>query len=440
MAATTTTTTLPPPRCGDGRRDVTEACDDGNQDIGDGCLPDCSLPSCPAVPIDPQEGCPSTFASPCDDIPEDCGPADASCTMTLAEVRETIEFLAACEQAGRDSRMPFSTRSQNFLIERLQQFAEGAASDGSFREPFDTGTNILARIPGSDPTLHEVVVVGAHYDHLGVTFPGGNTRTAHGATDNAGGVAAVLAIGRVLARLPTLPRRSVILALWDAEELGLLGSAAYVAHPVVPLADTVAYVNFDSVGASPLRGWRRRTLLIGLDATQELGGQLASLVAGDPLALTVLGIEDISGRSDHENFRRHGVHTLFFTDMTGACYHQIGDDSEKVHFGKALRVAWLAFKIVHALADAPTRPTFPPSRVLPNFDDVVSIRDLLRDAQCEAAESGMSADSVMRLADFVAKVDGFVAAGSVSADDITDTVNAVTGTIGLASILRCQRN
>ena len=106
-------------------------------------------------------------------------------------------------------------------------------------QPFPGGTNVVAVIPGTD-LADEYVVVGAHYDHLGNSCrvpPGSPTDTiCNGATDNATGVAAVLPIARSIAAQPTKPRRSVVLALWDSEEDGLLGSLFYVQNPLVPLA------------------------------------------------------------------------------------------------------------------------------------------------------------------------------------------------------------
>jgi Zn-dependent M28 family amino/carboxypeptidase len=101
----------------------------------------------------------------------------------------------------------------------------------------------------------------------------------NGATDNAAGVAAVLAIACGIAALPNPPRRSVVLAFWDSEEDELIGSAHYVANPLVPLASTIAYVNFDIQGANLLPSLRNFTFAVG----PETGGTpLRALV--DPIA------------------------------------------------------------------------------------------------------------------------------------------------------------
>ncbi len=105
--------------------------------------------------------------------------------------------------------------------------------------------NIIARLEGADPVLRdEVIVVGAHYDHLGDGSIGGSLADKpgihHGADDNASGCAAVLELARTLAAAKVRPRRSVLFIFFSAEELGLLGSAYYVKHPVVALERTVA--------------------------------------------------------------------------------------------------------------------------------------------------------------------------------------------------------
>ncbi len=97
----------------------------------------------------------------------------------------------------------------------------------------------MAKIPGG-PLADEYVIIGAHYDHLGNTCRNtdASDTICNGATDNGAGIAAVLDIARKIKAAGT-PRRTVVLALWDREEDGLLGSNYYVQHPIVPLAKTI---------------------------------------------------------------------------------------------------------------------------------------------------------------------------------------------------------
>jgi hypothetical protein len=358
--------------------------------------------------------------------------------MTGDEIEAVITYLADDAQEGRNNLTPASQRVQDFLIARLQTFALGGAAGGGFRQPFAQGTNLLARIPGADPAAHEPVVIGAHYDHLGTS----GSVVFNGATDNAGGVAAVLAVGRALARRPVPLARPVVLALWDAEEDGLLGSAAYVANPVVPLADTVTYVNLDIVGSSPVQGFRRETFLVGLDTSSAFPALVDTLTPGDPL--TVGGLSAIfgQGRSDYAPFLGAGVPILFFSDTTGGCYHTPGDDLATVHLGKALRTAWAAYRLVVALADAPGRPAFTPAQSLPVYHDAVVLRDALERGLCNAAASGLTPANVATVQGWIADLSPIVAAGPAaytSSDAITVGLTAISA-VNLLGSLPCQAN
>src|SRR4051812_14301570 len=114
--------------------------------------------------------------------------------------------------------------------------------------------NVVGILPGSDPQLaSEYVVIGAHYDHLGLGGPESlvanpDGQIHHGADDNASGTSAVLELARVMAADRAAVKRSVIFIAFCGEELGLLGSAAYTRNPLVPLGSTVAMLNMDMVG------------------------------------------------------------------------------------------------------------------------------------------------------------------------------------------------
>lgn len=107
--------------------------------------------------------------------------------------------------------------------------------------------NVLGRLPGSDPALaSEVVIYGAHHDHLGVGQPDDTGDAIYnGAVDNAAGVAQVLAIAQALKALPVAPKRSIVFAMWGGEEQGLLGSKYFAANPPFPAGKMAANINID---------------------------------------------------------------------------------------------------------------------------------------------------------------------------------------------------
>lgn len=359
---------------------------------------------------------------------------DDDCGIAAGEVGDVVAYLADDAQEGRDNLSPASARVQQYLIDRLRTFAAGGARDGGFRQPFAEGTNLLARIPGADLATRETVVLGAHYDHLGTVY--------NGATDNAAGVAVVLAVGRALASLPAPPARPVLLALWDAEEDGLLGSTAYVADPAVALADTIAYVNVDIVGASTVVGLRRQTFLVGRDTSPAFPALVDEVLGGDPLAVGALGAIFGQGRSDYAPFLGARIPILFFSDTTGGCYHTPGDDVGILHLGKAVRTAWLTLRLVRALADAPGRPAFrEPSPPL-GFDDAATLRTTFARGLCSAAESGVSAAQEAEIRGWIAELDAILARGPAAFgnEDIVTVGQTALDAVALLTSLPCQRN
>ena len=191
---------------------------------------------------------------------------------------------------GRDNQTDGSVLAQDFLVDQLGQFTEpvdGDSLDG-YGYPFAAGTNLIGQIPGGD-LADEYVVLGAHYDHLGSDCPSDTPGDdiCNGAGDDASGVATVLEVGRLLAADAEPPPRTVILALWDAEEDGLLGSEAYIADPAVPLDDTVAYLNWDIQGSNLSPSLANTTVVVGAETggpnlDRRHDGGHRSLVAGHP--------------------------------------------------------------------------------------------------------------------------------------------------------------
>jgi hypothetical protein len=169
--------------------------------------------------------------------------------------------------------------------------------------------NVVAKLEGSDPVLkQQVVVLSAHYDHVG-TRPGEGDTIYNGAWDNASGTAGVLAAARAFTALKTAPKRSVLFLFLTAEERGLLGSRYYTRHPAVPLAQTAANINMDmlDIFGQPLDfvplGAEHSTLA---SSAERVARELNLKVAGDPIPN-----ERIWTRSDHYSFVRAGVPSIF---------------------------------------------------------------------------------------------------------------------------------
>ncbi|HZF68565.1 MAG TPA: M20/M25/M40 family metallo-hydrolase, partial [Gemmatirosa sp.] len=240
----------------------------------------------------------------------------------------------------------------------LQRFTARSIALAHAGRPSELATqNVVAFLPGTDPTLRgQVVVLGAHFDHLGrdSTFAT-DVRAGHairnGADDNASGTAAVMELARLLAARPT--RRSVLFVAFSGEELGLLGSRWFVEHAPVPVDSMVAMLNFDMVG----RLTNDKLLVYGTATAAELPALLDSANAAGP-KLAVKGIGDGLGPSDHSSFYAKDRPVLhFFTDQH-ADYHAATDDAERINVPGTARVVDLAERVVRALGDRPAPLTF----------------------------------------------------------------------------------
>jgi aminopeptidase YwaD len=210
-----------------------------------------------------------------------------------------------------------------------------------------TAVNVIGVLPGRDAArAGEALVLGAHYDHLGLV--GG---TLHpGADDNASGTAVVLGLARAFAAAGPQDR-TLVFALFGAEEIGLVGSGHYVRRPTTPIDRTVAMLNFDMVGR--LGGG---TLTVG---GVESGRGLRDVVAGAArrLSIPVTLRDSPFGPSDHSRFYDAGTPVLFFHTGTHADYHRAGDTADKLDTAGMARVATLGARIAETLA-AGDRPAY----------------------------------------------------------------------------------
>jgi hypothetical protein len=228
-----------------------------------------------------------------------------------------------------------------------------------------TGRNVVALLRGGDAALRdEVVVVGAHYDHLGhggrFSMARGDSSVHNGADDNASGVAALLEIARRLAAGPR-PARSVVFIAFSGEEMGLLGSAFYAQHPAVPLARTRAMLNLDMVGrlgAGPL-------IVYGTETADEWKDAVERAAAAEGVAVRTGG--DGFGASDQTSFYAQGVPVLHFFTNVHADYHRPSDDWEKIDARGLEKVAAVVERVARDVAGRPgaltlRRSTAPPPR------------------------------------------------------------------------------
>ncbi|KAF0241947.1 MAG: hypothetical protein FD180_4189 [Planctomycetota bacterium] len=216
--------------------------------------------------------------------------------------------------------------------------------------------NVAGVLPGGNPSkMDEVLVIGAHYDHLG-SFGSGDDTIHNGADDNASGTAGVLEIAEAFCAMEKRPDRTVLFIAFTGEEIGLLGSRYYADHPLFPIDNTVAMLNLDMIGRDSNDDPKnaRQVGVAGGATSSSWRPLLDGLVPSSNLELTWLDTDP--GGSDHQPFRDKRVPVLFFFTGFHKDYHQIGDHADKIRFDKSADIARLAFRVALDVADRRKRP------------------------------------------------------------------------------------
>jgi len=316
------------------------------------------------------------------------GLADDS--LSRAErLEHLLGALADDSMMGRRIGSPENAKAARFLAGELERYGLAPAGDDGFLQAvplarvarngrtrlvipsadldFDTlppdallegESNVVGVIRGSDPALAgEAVVIGAHFDHVGVGPAVGGDSIYNGADDDGSGTVAVLEIARALARGPA-PARSVVVLLSTGEEAGLLGTRWYMEHPVVPLDSTVADFQIEMIGRpDSLAGGPGHAWLTGYERT-TMGDQLAG--AGSPIVPDPRPDQRFFFRSDNVPFALAGIpaHTLSSYNLH-ADYHQPDDEVDRIDFVHMTAVVDAALTAVRFLADGP-RPEWKP--------------------------------------------------------------------------------
>jgi len=284
-------------------------------------------------------------------------------------ILDDIKFLADDRLEGRMTGTPDADTAAAYIQQRFKQVGLQAPAGGWFQEftvegsaaqkvaaAHGVGRNVVGLLPGSDPVLRDqVIVVGAHYDHLGggafgALDPDSTGKVHNGADDNASGVAAIINLAQRMATDP--PARTIVFVAFSGEELGLLGSAYYVRQPAVPLAKTMAMINFDMVG----RLRNDKLIIYGTETATEFTPLLDSINKSFRFDLKMRG--DGYGPSDQSAFyavKKPVLH--FFTDLHED-YHRTTDDWQKINVAGMLKVTDFAAALLREIADRPTPLTF----------------------------------------------------------------------------------
>lgn len=278
-------------------------------------------------------------------------------SITAAELQRDAETLADDSLEGREAGAAGGRAAAKFLERELQALGLEPVAGGSYRQDFGRDYhNLIAVAPGSDPEVaDQAILIGAHFDHVGY----GTRRNSfgpvgyvhNGADDNASGVAVLLEVAEALAAAGPRPRRTVLFALWDAEEKGLLGSKHWFRNPTWPVDSVVASINLDMVGRLTdsrleVYGWRASPGFRRLAVESNLDG------------LSVAFPWRLENDSDHYTFLQHGVPTVMLHTGLHDDYHRPSDDVDKLNIDGMAEVARLAVRLAYALANDEVSPAF----------------------------------------------------------------------------------
>lgn len=283
----------------------------------------------------------------------------ATASITAGELRNYIDILADDTFEGREAGARGGRAAGNYLLKEMERAGlRPAGESGSFVQAVPGGgRNLLGLVPGRDPELRdEVVLIGAHYDHVGygrATNSFGPLGYIHnGADDNASGVAGLLEILDAVQKLPHAPRRSLLVACWDAEEAGLIGSRHWVNHPTLPLRNVVAAINLDMIGR--MRGWRLEVL--GTRTAVGLRRLVSEANGAGPLSLVFDWT--MKSDSDHWSFYERDIPVLMFHTGLHEDYHRPSDDAHRINHAGLEATTRLVFQSVMQLAERDARPMF----------------------------------------------------------------------------------
>jgi Zn-dependent M28 family amino/carboxypeptidase len=297
-------------------------------------------------------------------------------SITSAELQTHLTIVASDDMQGRETGSEGQKKAGKYLIEQYKkngiappkgaenyfQQVPAAFMNSKYNEDLPDSENILAFIEGTEKP-NEIVVISAHYDHVGIK----NGEVYNGADDDGSGTVALLEIAQAFQKAKKEgfgSKRSILILHVTGEEHGLHGSRYYSENPIFPLANTVADVNIDMIG--------RR------DEFHKESNNYVYLIGSDYLSTDLYNVcEDVNKkyininidykfndkkdpnrfyyRSDHYNFAKNGIPSVFLFNGVHADYHKATDEIDKIEFDALTKRTQLAFAIAWEIANRKDR-------------------------------------------------------------------------------------
>ena len=292
-------------------------------------------------------------------------------TINRSSAEATINFLASDELQGREAGFHGSRVTSEYIVSLLQWIGVSPLADSYF-QPFDayrkerqkkgrlevhpdsiaklkqevhqklTMRNVLGMIPGKN--TKEYVIVGAHFDHLGIDPVLDGDQIYNGADDNASGVSAVLQIARAFLASGQQPERNVIFAFWDGEEKGLLGSKYFV-QTCPFLSQIKGYLNFDMIGRNNKPQQPKQVVYFYTAAHPVFGDWLKEDIRkyGLQLEPDYRAWENPIGGSDNGSFAKVGIPIIWYHTDGHPDYHQPSDHADRLNWDKIVEITKASF-------------------------------------------------------------------------------------------------
>ncbi len=293
-------------------------------------------------------------------------------SITINELKSYLTEIASDEYEGRDTGKEGQKKAADYL--KIYYTENGIAPGNNesyfqeipssyFENRYPDSENVLAFIEGSEKP-EEIVVLTAHYDHVGVDEEG---NIYNGADDDGSGTVALMEIAEAMQKAKNEgngPKRSILILHVTAEEKGLLGSKYYTENPIYPLENTINNLNIDMIGrvdtnyqTKPVEE-QEYMYLIGAD---RLSTELHDIAVNQNNTYTKLYLdftynaEDepmrLYYRSDHYNFAKNNIPSIFFFSGLHEDYHQPGDTVDKIDFELLQKRTQLVFYIAWEVAN-----------------------------------------------------------------------------------------
>ena len=266
------------------------------------------------------------------------------------ELSDHVHFLAQPGLKGRKPKTFESWQVRNYLKSRFKTYGLVPwANRAGYEQPFGFGTNVIGVLPGSDPNLaNEIILISAHYDHVGKTREG----VLLGACDNASGVAVLLEVAEQLSMSAPRPKRPVCFAAFDCEGRGLLGAFAFTCRDDFDESKLAAVVNIDMLGRDFVEVVDQALFVMGTEQYPHLREKIVQIGIEAKIRILPIGADLAALRGDHAPFEPMGIPCVFFTCGVCSDYHKPTDTADKLDYAEIKRSAAVILNTVETLSNA----------------------------------------------------------------------------------------